>query len=229
MKVIVTAGPSYEPIDDVRRLTNFSTGELGVRLANQLAKSGCEVFCLRGVSATHPGALENCHHQPFTTNADLLEQLTNLSGAHDISAVFHAAALCDFKVGRVENAQGQRFDSPKIDSRAGALTLYLEPAAKVIGELRRLFPSAVIVGWKYELSGTRQEALARAWRQIESNHSDGCVLNGRAWGSGFVLCTPPDHLRELRDKAELVRYLPGWLEDRLRTRGEKPAGGKAAG
>ncbi|HVY71907.1 MAG TPA: phosphopantothenoylcysteine decarboxylase, partial [Verrucomicrobiae bacterium] len=38
MKVIVTCGPSYEPIDEVRRLTNFSTGELGVLLAEELAR-----------------------------------------------------------------------------------------------------------------------------------------------------------------------------------------------
>jgi phosphopantothenoylcysteine decarboxylase/phosphopantothenate--cysteine ligase len=40
MKVIVTCGPSYEPIDQVRRLTNFSTGELGVLLSDELARAG---------------------------------------------------------------------------------------------------------------------------------------------------------------------------------------------
>jgi phosphopantothenoylcysteine synthetase/decarboxylase len=216
MKVIVTAGPSYEPIDNVRRLTNFSTGELGVLLANQLAQAGFEVFCLRGVAATYAGALENCCHLPFSTNDDLLAQLTGLSRAHDIAAVFHAAALGDFKVKSVEDAAGQRLDSPKIDSAGGALTIHLEPAPKVIGELRTLFPRATLVGWKYELKGTRQDALARASRQIKSNRTDACVLNGQAWGSGFALCTPPDLIHEFRDKAELARFLPGWLKDRPR-------------
>ena len=61
MKVIVTAGPSYEPIDQVRRLTNFSTGELGLRLADALAQAGCEVWCLRGVSAVYPGPSAGAH------------------------------------------------------------------------------------------------------------------------------------------------------------------------
>jgi phosphopantothenoylcysteine synthetase/decarboxylase len=217
MKVIVTAGPSYEPIDDVRRLTNFSTGQLGVLLSNQLALAGFEVFCLRGVAATYAGALENCRHLPFSTNDDLLAQLTGLSRAHEISAVFHAAALGDFKVKSVEDAHGRKLDSPKIDS-AGALTIHLEPAPKVIGELRTLFPRATLVGWKYELNGTRQDALARAWSQIKSNRTDACVLNGQAWGSGFALCTPLDHIHELRNKAELTRFLPGWLKDRLASR-----------
>jgi len=216
MKVVVTAGPSYEPIDAVRRLTNFSTGELGVRLANQLAKAGFEVFCLRGIAATYAGALENCCHLPFSTNDDLLAQLTSLSGAHEIAALFHAAALCDFKMKRVEDADGRALDSPKIDSTGGALTLHLEPAPKVIGQLRALFPRATLVGWKYELNGTRQDALVRAWRQIESNRTDACVLNGQAWGSGFAFCSPPKRVNDLRDKAELACFLADWLKERVR-------------
>jgi phosphopantothenoylcysteine synthetase/decarboxylase len=218
MKVIVTAGPSFEPVDAVRRLTNFSTGELGVLLSNQLVRDGFEVFCLRGVAATYTGALENCRHRPFSTNDDLLAQLTDLGRAHDIAAVFHAAALCDFRVKRVEDAAGQRLDSSKIDSASGALTLHLEPAPKLIGELKTLFPRATLVGWKYELNGTRKDALARAWRQIESNRTDACVLNGAAWGSGFAVCVPPGKIHELHDKAELARFLAGWLRDRLALR-----------
>jgi hypothetical protein len=185
-----------------------------VLLANQLARTGFEVFCLRGVAATYAGALENCHHLPFSTNDDLLSQFSGLSRTHDIAAVFHAAALCDFKLKRVEDARGQELDSPKIDSAGGALTIHLEPAPKVIGELRTLFPRATLVGWKYELNGTRQDALARAWRQVVANRTDACVLNGQAWGSGFALCTPPDRISEHRDKAELACFLPGWLKDR---------------
>ena len=46
MNCIVTAGPTYEPLDDVRRLTNFSTGRLGTELANFLAARGHTVILL---------------------------------------------------------------------------------------------------------------------------------------------------------------------------------------
>ena len=75
MKVIVTCGPSYEPIDQVRRLTNFSTGELGVLLSDQLIRAGFEVFCLKGSGATYPGPAEHCHLSLFDTNDNLLELL----------------------------------------------------------------------------------------------------------------------------------------------------------
>ena len=59
MKVIVTCGPSYEPIDQVRRLTNFSTGELGVHLSNQLARVGFEVFVSRVATRRIPVLASN--------------------------------------------------------------------------------------------------------------------------------------------------------------------------
>ena len=146
MKVIVTCGPSYEPIDQVRRLTNFSTGELGVHLSNQLAHAGFEVFCLKGSGATHPGPGEQCRLSLFDTNDDLLELLKQTSEAHEIAAVFHVAALCDYKVMRVEDDQGRSCTSPKIASRSGALTISLEPATKVMAKMRLLFPKSILVG-----------------------------------------------------------------------------------
>jgi len=215
LKVIVTTGPSFEPIDEVRRLTNFSTGETGVRLARHLAACGYEVFCLRGVAATFPGTLENCRHVPFTTNDDLLGHLTNIGREHEISAVLHVAALCDFRVKAVADAEGHRLQMAKIDSRAGNLTIELEPARKVIHELRGLFPNASVVGWKYELTGTRDAALAKAWRQLRENGTHACVLNGSAYGSGFAFCELPDAVSHVQGKEELAQFLSDWLRRRI--------------
>ena len=215
MKVIVTTGPSYEPIDEVRRLTNFSTGELGVMLAESLAAAGHQVFCLKGVNATHPHAPRGAELRPFTTNDDLHGQLAAMARAHETGAAFHVPALCDFKVAQVEDAAGARCQSAKIDSRAGPLTIVLEPARKVIAGLRELFPEASLIGWKYELNGGREEALGRAWQQLRENRTDACVLNGRAWGSGFAFCTPPGSIVELATKADVAAFLPRWLEQRV--------------
>jgi phosphopantothenoylcysteine synthetase/decarboxylase len=213
MKVIVTCGPSFEPIDQVRRLTNFSTGELGVHLSNQLIRAGFEVFCLKGSGASYPGPGELCHLSLFDTNDDLLELLRQISAAHEIAAVFHVAALCDYKVKSVEDGQGQSCDSPKIASRSGALTISLEPATKVIAKMRVLFPKSLLVGWKYELAGTRQEALEKARRQIVENRADACVLNGQACGNGFAFCQPYHPVFECGNKPDLVKFLAAWLKD----------------
>jgi phosphopantothenoylcysteine synthetase/decarboxylase len=215
MKVIVTCGPSFEPIDDVRRITNVSSGELGVQLSNALARAGFEVFCFKGSGATHPGPGEQCHLSLFDTNDDLLELLTQTSADHDIAAVFHVAALCDYKVKRVEDDKGRGCQSAKIASRSGALTISLEPATKVIGRMRDLFPESILVGWKYELVGARNDALAKAVRQIKENRSEASVLNGRAFGSGFAFCQQGKPPREIGDIAELVLFLSAWLGEAL--------------
>jgi len=211
MKVIVTCGPSYEPIDQVRRLTNFSTGELGVLISNELALAGHDVFCLKGSGATHPGPDQPCHISLFNTNDDLLKLLIEAAGTQEIGAVFHVAALCDYKIKHVTDAQGRTCDSPKIASRSGALTLQLEPATKVIAQMRRLFPHGILVGWKYELAGTRDDALCKARKQIDENRLDACVVNGAAYGSCFGFCRPDPPIDECQDKQALARYLAAIL------------------
>ena len=54
-------------------------------------------------------------------------------------------------------------------------------------------------------------SLAKAWRQLKENHTDACVLNGKAYGAGFAFCTPPADVHELKEKADLVEYLASWL------------------
>ena len=200
MKIIVTCGPSYEPIDEVRRITNFSTGELGTRLARSLARAGHEVICYKGVAATTKECAEPSRVVPFTTNDDLAGKLETLEGRSEVGAVFHAAALADFKIEWARD--GQR----KISSRAGAVTLTLVPSNKVIRELRDLFPQAKLVGWKYELDGTRADVLAKAARQLAENRTDVCVLNGMAYGRGFGACAAGQPLVHLADTAALCAW-----------------------
>src|SRR5581483_2029912 len=100
MNCIVTAGPTYEPLDDVRRLTNSSSGRLGSGLANFLAAHGHRVTLLIGQQATYHGDLQVDNVLTFTSTADLRERLQTLS-RQPAEAVFHAAAVSDFTFGKV--------------------------------------------------------------------------------------------------------------------------------
>jgi phosphopantothenoylcysteine synthetase/decarboxylase len=214
MKIIITCGPSYEPIDGARRMTNMSTGRLGITLANALTDAGHEVLCLKGEGATCRDPLGAARLQTFTTNDDLARQLQELSKTFPADAVLHAAALCDFKVARVVTAAGDAGTAQKISTRAGEVTLVLAPTLKVLPKLRLWFPRAVIVGWKYELVGTREDAFAAAWRQLRECDSDACVLNGAAYGEGFAVCEPSSGVRPCADTAALVGFFHGWLEEK---------------
>jgi phosphopantothenoylcysteine synthetase/decarboxylase len=212
MRVVVTCGPSYEPIDEVRRITNFSTGELGILLTNHLAKMGCEVVCFKGVGATSQERVRGARVVPFATNEHLRAELEGLEEREKIGAVFHAAALCDYRVKSVHSSCGAEVAATKIPSRSGELTLTLDPAAKLIQELRDFFPVSRIVGWKYELIGTRADVLAAAIRQFNESRSDACVMNGAAYGAGFGFLEPLQKPVHFADKATLCAHLARWLK-----------------
>ena len=210
-RVVVTCGPSYEPIDEVRRLTNFATGEVGILLSNALTSAGYEVLCFKGVGATCSRAVEGAHVMPFATNDNLLAELEAIPERESIAAVFHTAALSDFRVKSIHRADGTEIAAPKIPSREGELLLTLIPAEKVIAHLRRLFPVSRIVGWKYELNGRRTEALRAGVQQIDENRTDVCVVNGQSYGAGFGFVEPEAPLVHCADKSELCNHLVGWL------------------
>jgi phosphopantothenoylcysteine synthetase/decarboxylase len=212
MRVVVTCGPSCEPIDEVRRITNFSTGGLGTMLANHLAKAGCDVVCFRGVGATSQERVAGAKVVPFGTNHHLQSALEELPHREKIGAVFHAAALSDYRVKSVLTSAGAQVAAMKIPSRAGELVLTLEPTPKVIQGLRDLFPASRIVGWKYELVGSRADVLAAAIRQMAENRTDACVMNGAAYGGGFGLLEPKTKPVHFADKSGLCAHLVRWLK-----------------
>jgi phosphopantothenoylcysteine decarboxylase/phosphopantothenate--cysteine ligase len=63
----------------------------------------------------------------------------------------------------------------------------LVPTPKIIAELRGWFPQTKIVGWKFEATGNRADALRAAKKQIADCATDFCVANGPAYGNGFNL------------------------------------------
>ncbi len=191
MNCIVTAGPTYEPLDEVRRLTNFSTGRLGTELANYLVARGHRVILLIGEMAVHTGLRKAQQVETFNTTADLREKLKLLS-AKKADAIFHAAAVSDFAFGRIfEPNEGGKLseikDAKKISSRRGKLLVEFVPTPKIIYELRGWYPQAKIIGWKFEAEGKRADALAAAQQQIEECKTDLCVVNGPVYGEGFGL------------------------------------------
>ncbi|HPY30882.1 MAG TPA: phosphopantothenoylcysteine decarboxylase [Verrucomicrobiota bacterium] len=214
-RCLVTAGPTYEPLDAVRRLTNFSTGRLGTELAVFLTQRGHHVKLLLGEQAVYAGERNAAAVVSFGTTADLREQLQRQK-SDPVEAVFHAAAVSDFQWGAVwiPVADGtlQRVTEGKISTRAGRLLAELIPTTKIIAELRGWFPHALLVGWKYEVDGDRTSTLDAARRQLEECQTDACVVNGPAYGTGFGLLTRKNECWALRDRTALFSALQTLLE-----------------
>ncbi|HWD94632.1 MAG TPA: phosphopantothenoylcysteine decarboxylase [Verrucomicrobiae bacterium] len=215
MICLVTAGPTFEPLDGARRLTNFSTGRLGTELANFLAAHGHEVTLLIGEQASYPGERRAQHVETFTTTASLKTKLQAWSDK-PVGAVFHAAAVSDFLFGKVWNrsVQGELTEvrSGKISTRNGALLAELLPTEKIIAHLRDWFPEARITGWKYEVDGARSDVIRAAEKQIAECRTNACVANGPAYGEGFGLVTGNRASRHLADREALFEALERSLQ-----------------
>jgi len=214
LRAIVTAGPTYEPLDRMRHLSNHSTGRLGIELANHLTRREVSVTLLKGQLATWSGESSARKIIPFTTGNDLGDKLKKLA-LEPCDAVFHAAAVSDFRFIDIRSPDrihdGRTIGEGKIPTGDGQLVATLAPTRKILPLLRGLFPRAWIIGWKYEIEGDRDSALARAEKQLRRGETDLSVANGPAYGKGFSLLTAGNSLRHIDRRDELYRE----LSDRL--------------
>jgi phosphopantothenoylcysteine synthetase/decarboxylase len=208
---VVTCGPGISPIDAVRRISNFSTAELGVRLTECLLEHGWTVLCFKGSGSSYRNPEGSALVlREFSTNADLHTLLISEEARENVSVVFHAAALSDYEVTGVQTLDGEPLQARKISSRLPGLQITLQPAPKLLPELAALFPKARIVGWKFELEGDRSLALERAKQQLQENNSALCVLNGAAFGDGFGILDPQGSCQTAPTRGELCHLLTVW-------------------
>ncbi len=219
-QVLITTGPAWEPIDSIRRLTNHATGEVGTLLAEAFARRGWDITLFRGTMATarmpNDPAIAIRQFDGIADLTQLILELAHREGA-SFAAVLHAAALSDFVVAGVTTAAGDALSrAEKIASRGGDVFLHLTPAPKLLPKLREWFPKACLIGWKYEVDGNRADVIQRAANQLQTAHTDFCVMNGPAFGPGLgilnreILASPKPAESKISvapDKAALAELL----------------------
>ena len=159
-KVFVIGGASEEPIDDVRVITNRSTGETAVQLAMAAWLRGADVELWAGrMSHPVPSYIER---RDFQSVRDLLDMVNG--EAKDIVIV--PAALSDYAA---------RPSRGKIPSNLASLRIDLEPLPKVLPALRH--SARVLVGFKAEVGPSDDELLRRARARMEEYGLDLIVAN----------------------------------------------------
>jgi phosphopantothenate---cysteine ligase (CTP) len=202
MRIVITGGPASEPIDKVRFITNQSTGELAVKLAQSFSAAGHQVDLFLGRGASW--RLETARY--FQTNEELHHLFKEMTDRGGVDAVLHAAALSDFGVAQTM-VSGRATEAAKISSDSETIEIRLLPKPKLIRHLRDWFANAYIIGWKFELEGTPGDAVKEGVRQIELNRTNACVVNGSAFGPGFGFCTAQGLVRTLPTKEALANWL----------------------
>jgi phosphopantothenoylcysteine decarboxylase/phosphopantothenate--cysteine ligase len=174
--VLVTSGPTYEPIDPVRFIGNRSSGKMGYALAIDLATRGAEVIFITGPTRQLPSHPNISVHK-VTSASEMFEVTTQ--NFPNCQAAILAAAVSDFAP--------KHFTNEKIKRKGNQLTLDLEPTKDIAKELgSKKTKDQVLIGFALE---THNE-VANAKQKIESKNLDFIVLNStNDDGAGFEVDT----------------------------------------
>jgi phosphopantothenoylcysteine decarboxylase/phosphopantothenate--cysteine ligase len=176
MRIVVTAGPTREPIDPVRYVGNRSSGRMGYEIAAAAWRRGADVRLVSGPSHLPPPV------GPEVTRVETAEEMRDAVAAllPRADALVMAAAVADF---RPADPAGE-----KIKKEAGEVpTIELERTADVLRSTRDLRPAdAVVVGFALET----QEVVENGRRKLEGKGLDLLVVNdAREPGAGFEVPT----------------------------------------
>ena len=170
-RVLVTAGPTREPIDPVRYLSNRSSGKMGYALAEAARNRGADVVLVSGPAAlTPPGGMEVVRVE---TASEMSDAVLSRSGAADV--IIAAAAVSDYRPAETAN---QKIKKSGTDA---ALTLTQTP--DILAELgRRKRPGQRVIGFAAET----ENLLSHARRKLETKNLDWIVANDVTQeGAGF--------------------------------------------
>ena len=170
-KVLVTAGPTQEPLDPVRYLTNHSSGKMGCALAKLAMLRGAEVTLVAGPLSVEPPPFVEVVH--VTTAQDMFEAVTSRADGMDF--IFKAAAVADYTPAEVADE--------KVKKKDGALSIPLRRTQDILqylGDHRRA--GQVLCGFSMET----QNLLENSKAKLEKKHVDMiCANNLKVAGAGF--------------------------------------------
>jgi len=188
-KFLVTAGPTYEKIDPVRFIGNFSSGKMGFAIAETLASEGADVTLISGPTNQK---IRNTHIKliKITSADDMYNACIELFP--QVDGAILSAAVADYKP--------RIFTDKKIKRKSDDLTIELtanKDIAKKLGELKA--DNQILVGFALETDNEFENAR----KKIKSKNLDFIVLNSlNDLGAGFSIDTNKISIIDRKDKTE---------------------------
>lgn len=163
-KIIVTAGGTREKIDDVRYITNRSSGKMGIAIAEVCYLRGASVLLFRAKNSVKP-------HYPmkekqFVTSEELFSLVKK--HAKDYQYFYHTAAVSDFAV---ENKYQGKLSSQQ------ALTITFKPQIKILEQIKKLNPKIKLIAFKAEYIANEKRLIQAALKKLKESNSDVIIAN----------------------------------------------------
>jgi len=199
-RYLITAGPTFERIDPVRYIGNFSSGKMGYAIANAAAALGAEVILVSGPTQEHE--LHSSIQKISTVTGSEMFTAVN-THYHNQDVVILCAAVADFKPKEVAEH--------KIKSKTQSLSIELSPTVDIAAHLGQEKTNQILVGFALET----HDALDHAKSKLKKKNLDLIVLNsledqGVAFGAETNKITIIDrdenlHPYPLKSKAQVAR------------------------
>lgn len=203
MKILITAGGTSEPIDQVRSITNHATGRLGKEIAEVLTSKSWQVDYITTKRALWPAESESLKLHFIESAQDLLVKMTELLEAASYDAVIHSMAVSDFTAetafseeaflaelaGRLplqdtddirkvfEHLREASKNESKISSDTSRLFLALKKTPKVIQQIKKIQPDTLLFGFKLLADVPKEELLLVAKDAMKKNRADYVFAN----------------------------------------------------
>ncbi|TMA94681.1 MAG: bifunctional phosphopantothenoylcysteine decarboxylase/phosphopantothenate--cysteine ligase CoaBC [Deltaproteobacteria bacterium] len=196
-KLLITAGPSREPLDPVRYISNRSSGKMGYALARAAVRRGAEVTLISGPTALEPPS--GARLISVTTAAEMRDAV--IKEFAQCTAIVMAAAVADYRPARVADQKMKRGKEP--------VELRLEPNPDILKELSDKKDGKLLVGFAAET----EELTANAEKKLREKNLDMIIANNVAeTGSGFDGDT---NIATILDRTGAKRSLPLMSKDEL--------------
>lgn len=169
--ILITAGPTWAPIDDIRIITNISTGETGYNIARKAQEIGGDVTLLLGpgsvvIDKNYFASIELIRFKYFS---ELLSKLEMLLLSRKYHIMIHSAAVSDYMV--------DRFVPGKIRSGKQDLHIFLKPAIKIVDQIRKWAPDIILVKFKLECNITIADMIEIGYKSLQDSNADIIAVN----------------------------------------------------
>ena len=187
MNILITSGGTSERIDQVRSITNHSTGQLGKMIAEHCLAEGASVTLLTTAKAVKPDPHQNLTIKIIEDTEQLLIAMEGLVPAHDV--LIHSMAVSDYKPVYMAGFEEVLASSDltefleksnsesKISSDDDYQVLFLKKNPKIISKVKEWNPNIRLIGFKLLVGVSKEDLLAAARASLEKNQAELIVAN----------------------------------------------------
>lgn len=228
-KYVITSGGISEKIDNVRKITNSSSGKLGMTIANHLleSKSDITIYYVCSKNALRPSN-KRVKIIEVVGTLDLKDKVESLLRNEKIDYFIHTMAVADYMVDYVttvdkmkksflNNSDMEVIKDTKISSYENNLVLVLRPTPKIISLIKKESPLTYLVGFKLLDGVSKKELIEVAKRLRDKNKCDLVVANDlediRNKEHKAYIIDKEDKVVEASDKEDIAKKLVRMMDN----------------